>query len=43
MTRAEFLDTLHRRLAGLPQSEIDELVGDYATHFADGGRDKVER
>src|SRR5262245_65450870 len=36
MTRAEFLETLRRRLAGLPPSEIDELVGDYATHFADG-------
>src|SRR5262249_61262652 len=36
MTKAEFLDTLRRRLAGLPQSEIDDLVGDYATHFADG-------
>lgn len=36
MTKAEFLDTLRRRLAGLPPSEIDELVADYATHFADG-------
>jgi uncharacterized membrane protein len=45
MTRAEFLDTLRRRLAGLPQSEIDELVGDYAAHFADGmsaGRSEAE-
>jgi uncharacterized membrane protein len=45
MTRAEFLDTLRRRLAGLPPSEIDELVGDYATHFADGmaaGRSEAE-
>jgi uncharacterized membrane protein len=45
MTRAEFLDTLRRRLAGLPQAEIDELVGDYATHFADGvaaGRSEAE-
>ena len=36
MTRLEFLDTLRRRLAGLPPDEIDELVGDYAMHFADG-------
>src|SRR6185437_10512215 len=28
MTRLEFLDTLRRRLAGLPQEEIDELIGD---------------
>src|SRR5258708_24446431 len=45
MTKAEFLDTLRRRLAGLPQSEIDELLGDYATHFADGmaaGRSEAE-
>src|SRR5260370_36139610 len=45
MTRLEFLDPLRRRLAGLPQAEIDELVGDYATHFADGmaaGRSEAE-
>src|SRR5262245_12355469 len=45
MTRAEFLDTLRRRLAGLPMDEIDDLVGDYAAHFADGlaaGRSEVE-
>ncbi len=36
MTRQEFLDTLRRRLSGLPQAEIDELIADYATHFADG-------
>ena len=36
MTQAEFLETLHRRLAGLPPDEIDELVGDYAMHFAEG-------
>lgn len=45
MTKAEFLDTLRRRLAGLPPSEIDELVSDYATHFADGlaaGRSEAE-
>ncbi len=45
MTRLEFLDTLRRRLAGLPQAEIDDLVGDYAAHFADGmaaGRSEAE-
>jgi uncharacterized membrane protein len=45
MTRAEFLDTLRRRLAGLHPSEIDELMGDYAAHFADGmaaGRSEAE-
>jgi uncharacterized membrane protein len=36
MTRLEFLDTLRRRLSGLPPAEIDELIADYATHFADG-------
>src|SRR6185503_12773890 len=36
MTRSEFLDTLRRRLAGMPEAEIDDLIGDYATHFADG-------
>jgi len=45
MTKAEFLDTLRRRLAGLPQIEIDDLLSDYATHFADGiaaGRSEAE-
>src|SRR5476651_1400795 len=45
MTQAEFLDTLRRRLSGLPPSEIDELLGDYAAHFADGraaGRSEEE-
>ncbi len=45
MSRAEFLDTLRRRLAGLPPDEIDDLVGDYAAHFADGlaeGRSETE-
>ena len=45
MTKAEFLDTLRRRLSGLPPSEIDELVCDYAAHFADGmaaGRSEAE-
>ena len=36
MTKAEFLDTLRRRLAGMPQAEIDDVIADYATHFADG-------
>jgi uncharacterized membrane protein len=45
MTRAEFLDTLGRRLAGLPRAEIDELLSDYARHFDDGlaaGRSETE-
>ena len=45
MTKFEFLDTLQRRLAGMPQAEIDELIADYATHFADGmaaGRSEAE-
>lgn len=45
MTKSEFLDTLRRRLAGMPQSEIDDVVDDYATHFADGmaeGRSEAE-
>ena len=45
MTRLEFLETLRRRLAGLPKAEIDDLVADYATHFADGmaaGRSEAE-
>jgi uncharacterized membrane protein len=36
MTRLEFLDVLRQRLAGLPPHEIDDLVGDYAAHFAEG-------
>ena len=45
MTKAEFLETLHRRLAGLPPDEIDELLGDYASHFDEGlaeGRGEAE-
>jgi uncharacterized membrane protein len=45
MTKSEFLDTLSRRLAGLPPDEIDALLGDYATHFAEGmaaGRSEAE-
>ena len=36
MTKGQFLDTLHRRLGGLRPTEIDELLADYAAHFADG-------
>ncbi len=45
MTRAEFLDTLAARLRGLPPDEIDELLDDYASHFAEGmaeGRSEAE-
>jgi len=36
MTKSEFLDTLRRRLAGMSPREIDDIIGDYTTHFADG-------
>lgn len=36
MTRNEFLDTLRRLLAGLPQTEIDDVIADYAAHFDEG-------
>src|SRR6185503_1908871 len=45
MTKSEFLDTLYRRLGGLPPSEIDDVMADYAQHFADGsaaGRSEAE-
>ena len=45
MTKAEFLDILRYRLSGLPPDEIDELVDDYAMHFAEGmaaGRSEAE-
>lgn len=45
MTRSEFLDTLYRRLAGLPHQEIDDVMADYDQHFADGmaaGRNEAE-
>jgi uncharacterized membrane protein len=45
MTRNEFLDTLASRLHGLPPDEIDELLDDYASHFAEGmaaGRSEAE-
>lgn len=45
MTRSEFLSILHDRLRGLPASEIDELMDDYDSHFAEGlaaGRSEAE-
>ena len=45
MTRAEFLDTLANHLRGLPPDEIDEVLDDYASHFAEGlaeGRSEAE-
>ncbi len=36
MTKNEFLNTLRRRLAGVPAAEIEDVIADYATHFADG-------
>ncbi len=45
MTRIEFLDTLAERLRGLPPDEIDELLHDYDSHFAEGmaaGRSEAE-
>jgi uncharacterized membrane protein len=45
MNRADFFSTLRRRLAGLPQAEIDDAITDYTAHFADGvaaGRSEEE-
>ncbi len=45
MTKAEFLNTLRRRLSGMPPDEIDDIIVDYAAHFADGmraGRSEAE-
>lgn len=45
MTRSEFLSILHDRLRGLPASEIEELMDDYDSHFAEGlaaGRSEAE-
>ena len=45
MTQDEFLTILHQRLRDLPPGEIDELLGDYAMHFAEGmaaGRSETE-
>lgn len=35
MTRDAFLHTLRVELAGLPPEEIDDILADYAAHFAD--------
>jgi len=43
MTRDAFLRTLRQGLAGLPPQEIEDIVGDYAAHFADAsGRGEAE-
>jgi uncharacterized membrane protein len=45
MRKSEFLNTLRRRLNGLPPQELDELLADYSAHFADGeaaGRSEEE-
>ncbi len=45
MTQDEFLSILHDRLRGLPPAEIEELMDDYASHFAEGmaaGRSEEE-
>lgn len=45
MTKTEFLDTLRRRLGGMPAAEIDDVIADYRTHFDDGmaaGRSEAE-
>jgi uncharacterized membrane protein len=45
MTRNEFLSTLHDRLRGLPAPEVEELMDDYDSHFAEGlaaGRSEAE-
>jgi len=36
MTRNEFLGTLRHLLSGLPQTEIDDVIADYAAHFDEG-------
>jgi uncharacterized membrane protein len=35
MNETEFLDTLRRRLAGMPAGEVDDVIDDYRRHFAD--------
>ena len=45
MTRDAFLRTLRLGLAGLPPQEIEDIVGDYAAHFAESdasGRSEAE-
>ncbi len=36
MTRTEFLDTLRRRLSGMSAEEVDDVIADYESHFAEG-------
>lgn len=45
MTRQEFMSRLRRGLAGIPAHSIDEICGDYESHFTDGaeaGRSEAE-
>ncbi len=45
MTQEQFLNTLRRRLSGMSPEEVDEVIEDYETHFADGlaaGRSEAE-
>lgn len=45
MTKAAFLSALRQRLSGMPADEIDDIIVDYAAHFADGmaaGRSEAE-
>ena len=45
MTRADFMTRLRRGLSGLQPATIEEIVGDYETHFTDamaGGRTEAE-
>ena len=45
MTQDEFLSILHDRLRGLPPAEIEDLMDDYVSHFAEGlaaGRSETE-
>jgi len=45
MTRGQFFTQLKTGLAGLPQAEIDDIVADYESHFADAaaaGRSEAE-
>lgn len=36
MTRSEFLGSLRAGLSGLPAQEVDDILTDYESHFADG-------
>ncbi|UXT51864.1 DUF1700 domain-containing protein [Agrobacterium tumefaciens] len=45
MTKDAFLDTLRRGLGGLPDGEIEEIISDYSSHFAESesrGRSETE-